>query len=487
MADPLELIGMLVAGGATATAILAPRARWMPIAVAVALVAAPLLVLGDVWDEPRVVDLRDSPALVAASLIGGAAALAIGALVARRVAWAFPVAVFAVIALRLPIQLSGETANLLVPLYAVIAAGYLGGFRGRITDGRDEPRAVVWLRRALAATVALYAIQSAYSDDVSNAIENIGFFLVPFAILFCQLAAVRWDAATLRAVTITIAVVMAGAALIGIYQYVARDLFLNKNLLDSNQLKPAFRVNSVFFDPNVFGRYLALGVIAVSAAVAWSRGGRSAWLATGAGLLMLAGLALSYSITSVAGLLAGLGVLALLRYGLRGAVAAGAAIIVTGIVFVLSGGADRSDIGPTRGIGEETSGRVNLLEGGLELIEERPIAGWGSGAFGRAFFDQVRETETTASHSEPIQVAAEQGIPGSLVYLATIAAILWALFGGGAAATAARAAAAAAGVALMVHSMGYAGFFTDPATWAVLALAVGVRRAGPEPGESAEA
>ena len=427
------------------------------------------------------VDLRDSPAMIAAALLGGAAALAIGAVIARRITWAFPVAVFAVVALRLPLQLGGETSNLLVPLYFVIAAGFLGGFRGEIVAGGRDPAAVVWLRRALAATLVLYAIQSAYSDDVSNAIENIGFFLVPFAVLFCQLAAVRWDATNLRAVAITIAVVMAGAALVGIWQYAARDLFLNKNLLDSNQLKPAFRVNSVFFDPNVFGRYLALGAITVSAAVAWSRGGRSAWLATGAGLVMLAGLALTYSITSVAGLLAGLGILALLRYGMRGAIAAAAAVLVTAAAFAVSGGADRSDIGPTRGIAEETSGRVNLLEGGIELIEDRPLVGWGSGAFGRAFFDQVRETETTASHSEPIQVAAEQGIPGTLLYLATLAAILWALFGASPGATAARAAAAAAGVALMVHSLGYAGFFTDPATWAVLALAVGVRRAGSEP------
>jgi O-antigen ligase len=427
-----------------------------------------------------VVDLRDSPAVLAAGLVAGAVAIAVGATLIRRIGWAFPVLVFAVIALRLPLRIGGETSNLLVPLYLVIAAGFVAGVRGGLATGAGaEPPAVVWLRRLLAATLVLYAIQSSYSDDVSNAIENAGFFLVPFAVLFCQLAAVRWDATNLRAVAITIAVVGAAAAVVGIWQYGARDLFLNKNLLESNQLKPAFRVNSVFFDPNVFGRYLALGAITVAAAVAWSRGGRLALAATGAGLLMLAGIALSYSITSVAGLLAGLGVLALLRYGLRGGLAAGAAVLLTGVVFALSGGADRSDIGPSRGIAEETSGRTSLLEGGFELIEDRPALGWGSGAFGRAFFDQIRETETTASHSEPITVAAEQGVPGTLLYLAVLVVMLWALFGGSPGAGAARAAAAAAIVALMVHSLGYAGFLTDPATWAVLAVAVGVRRGEP--------
>ena len=264
-------------------------------------------------------------------------------------------------------------------------------------------------------------------------------------------------------------------------QYLARDLFLNKELYDSNQLKPFFRVNSIFFDPNVLGRYMALGIIAVGAGVAWSRGGMAAIAATAMGCVMLAGLALSFSVTSVGAMLAGLAVLAVLRYGWRGGVVAAAAIAVTAVVFTFSGGADRTDIGPTRGIDEETSGRVNLIEGGVELIEERPIAGWGSGAFGRAFFDEIRETETTTSHSEPLTVAAEQGVPGTVVYVALLVVIALVIFARGVGASAGRAAAAAGTVALVAHSIGYAGFLIDPATWALLALAVGLQRVPPPP------
>jgi O-antigen ligase len=487
-AEPLELFGMLLACGAAAAAILAPGARWQPWALLLALIVAPVLVLGDVWAEPRVVDLRDSPALIAAGLAALAAAVGIGAALVRRWEWAFPVLVFAAIALRLPIRIGGETSNLLIPLYLVIASALAATIWGRWRGGDEvaaasEPPAVVWLRRALAATLVLYAIQSSYSDDVSNAIENACFFLVPFAVLFCQLAQVRWSRSTLTATTIAIGVVGVGVAAIGIAEYLIRDLILNKELLDSNQIKSVFRVNSLFHDPNVFGRYLALGVIALGAAVAWSRGGRAAMLATAAGVVMLAGLALSYSITSIAALLAGLAVLAVLRYGLRGVLGAGAAILLTGAVFWLSGGLERDDIGPTRGIDEETSGRAALLEGGVDLIEEEPILGWGSGAFGRAYFDHIRETETTASHSEPINVAAEQGIPGAALYLALLGTMLWVLLGAGVRSGAARAAAAAGVAALIVHSLGYASFLTDPATWALLAVAVGVRRtdADPEP------
>ncbi|MGI9021478.1 MAG: O-antigen ligase family protein [Solirubrobacterales bacterium] len=482
MASPLELIGLIAACGAAAAAILAPRAGWQPAALVIALLAAPLLVLGDVWDGSRVSDLREDPAVVAAALGVAAAAVAVGAVVMRRIEWAFPVLALAALALRLPVRFGGETSNLLIPLYLVITsqlAATLG--RGRPAPAR-EALAVVWLRRALAATLVLYAVQAAYSDDVSNAIENAGFFLVPFAVLFCQLAAFRWDERALRAAAIAVGVVGAALATVAIAQFAARDLIFNKDLLDSNQIKPFFRVNSLFFDPNVLGRYMALGVIAMGAAIAWSRGGLAAIWGLAGGALMLAGLALSFSLTSIAALLAGLGVLALLRYGLRGGVAAAAAILATGAVFVVSGGLDRPDIGPVRGFDEETSGRGALLEGGFDLITDEPVLGWGSGAFGRAYFDEVRKTETTASHSEPITVAAEQGIPGAVVYIGLLAAMAWALLGGGAGAAAGgvgaaagRAAASAGVVALVVHSLGYAGFLTDPATWALLALAVGLR------------
>jgi O-antigen ligase len=174
-----------------------------------------------------------------------------------------------------------------------------------------------------------------------------------------------------------------------------------------------------------------------------------------------------------------MGLLAILRYSWKGGIAAAAAILLTGAVFAFTGGADRSDIGPTRGIDEETSGRIDLIKGGWELIKSEPLVGWGSGAFGRAYFDEVRETETTTSHSEPITVAAEQGFPGAIVYLGLLGCMAWTLLGRGAGSSAGRAAVAAGILALVVHSFGYAGFLSDPATWALLAVAVALRREPP--------
>lgn len=490
-AEPLEALGLLLACGGAATAIAAPAWRGRRAALVLSLVAASVLLAGDVWEDSRVAELRENLGLLAGAFVLAGGSIGVGAVAFRRWAWAFPILAFAVLALRLPVRIGDETSSLLVPLYLVIAAG-LGaaiwedlrrrGGAARTAMG-GEPRAVLWLRRTLAATLVLYALQALYSEDVSNAIENACFFLVPFAALFALLVEVRWSERLLLMVAAAATAVAVGFAAVAFGEYAARDLIFNKQLLDSNQLKPFFRVNSVFHDPNVFGRYLALVIVVLAAGVAWSRGGVRAALVTATGLVLVAALVLTFSMTSLVALLAGLIVLAALRHGLRWGAAAGAATLAAAALFLVAGGADRADIGPARGIDEETSGRVNLVEGGLELAQDRPLLGWGSGAFGRAFFDEIRETETTTSHSEPLTVAAEQGAAGLAVYAALVGSILWTVLGGGAGRSTARAAVAACVVAMLIHSLGYAGFVTDPVTWALLALGVALhpgREAAPE-------
>ena len=44
---------------------------------------------------------------------------------------------------------------------------------------------------------------------------------------------------------------------VGFWEYPARALLLNPKVIDSNQFESYFRVNSLFFDPNIYGRFLA--------------------------------------------------------------------------------------------------------------------------------------------------------------------------------------------------------------------------------------
>jgi putative inorganic carbon (HCO3(-)) transporter len=456
----------------------------------VALVAAPALVAGDVWNTSRLIELRNDPAKLAVLVGAALAVVAVGAAVFDRLPWAFPVAAVVAVPLRVPLHIGGETSHLLVPLYLVTAAQLVRvAYRWR--RGRpppaigEEDAAIAWLRRALAAMLVLYAIQAAYSADVSNAIENAGFFLVPFAVVFVLLAEVEWTERLVAGVLVAAVAIGLAFAGVAFWESATRNLLLSRgDLLQANQLHLYFRVNSLFFDPNVFGRYLALTLVALGTYLAWGRRvGLLVVAAVSAGVLMAA-LALTYSITGFIALVAGLVVVAALRWGLRWAALGTAAIVVCGAIFLLVSGTGERDLGSSKSVNQATSGRVSLVKGGLDLARDRPLWGWGSGAFGRAFYEHIRKSETTTSHSEPITVAAEQGAIGIVVYLAVVGLALVVLLSG-AGVSAATAAVAGCFVAILVHSLGYAGFAIDPATWALLGLGVGLRHSASAAGRQA--
>ena len=54
---------------------------------------------------------------------------------------------------------------------------------------------------------------------------------------------------------------------IGIYQYETRDVFWNPKLLVANAYAPFYRVNSVFWDPSIYGRFLVVAILACLVAV----------------------------------------------------------------------------------------------------------------------------------------------------------------------------------------------------------------------------
>jgi len=63
--------------------------------------------------------------------------------------------------------------------------------------------------------------------------------------------------------------------LIGSVEYLSRSLFWNGAVIRSNEFHTYFRVNSIFWDPNIYGRYLALVLVVVSTAMIWIRKGRT--------------------------------------------------------------------------------------------------------------------------------------------------------------------------------------------------------------------
>jgi putative inorganic carbon (hco3(-)) transporter len=491
--DALAWIGLVVACGAAATSLVARDPRLRAAAMLLALVLAPILVAGDVWDTERFVDLRDSPSRVAALL--AAAAVGVGATAAAILRWpaALPLLLIGVLAFRIPVELGGETSNLLLPLYLVVAGGavaaLVGALCGEVAARARRPAAdgpvargiavatslLPWL---LAAFLALYALQSAYSSDLSKATETAAFFLVPFAAMFALLVGVRWTRPLLGVLLIVVvaeALVFVG---IGVWQAAARELFWNPTVIAGNEVHTYFRVNSVFWDPNVLGRYLTLAILAAAAYMVWTPRSGRALAAALACVALIVGLTLAYSQSSVVALIAGLIVVIAPRWGPRWSLAAGAAAAAAAIALVLLSGVEPTS---ERSLDVRSSGRVTLLRGGVELAGDRPAYGYGSGSFQEEFSERyldVDEPEGGAvSHSEPVTIAAEQGAVGLVVYAAMVVAGLAALLGTAPGLPAARTALVACFVAMIVHSLAYAGFLTDPATWALLGVGLALARA----------
>jgi O-antigen ligase len=465
---PLILAAVLAAGALVARA---PRAR--AVAMLGALGLAPVILGFHIADSDQVEPLRDHPSLAAAGAVGAVVALALLALLFdRRPAW-LPVAAAATLPFRVPIASGGATANLLVPLYLVVAAGALGYALPRLagrerSEGGRAPGLLEW---ALAAFLVLYGIQASYSDDFGHALENVVFFYVPFALLFVLVARVAWTPRLAR-VCLGVLVVLALALVgVGFVEYATRHLFLNPKVIASNQLEDYFRVNSLFFDPNIYGRFLALVMLLLAGWLLWARRQREVV----AGALLLAvlwgGLVLTFSQSSFTALLVGLAILGAMRWSVRWALMLSGAALVLAVAFVaLAPGAVHLDLGNSKSADKATSGRYDLIEGGLKLFRDAPLVGQGSGSFARDYrrAEHVSpERAASASHTIPVTVAAEQGAIGLVAYLALLAAALARLFRG-ARRVPERAAVAAAFVALLAHSMMYAAFLEDPLTWTLL-------------------
>ena len=83
---------------------------------------------------------------------------------------------------------------------------------------------------------------------------------------------------------------------------------------------------------------------------------------------------------------------------------------------------------------------------------------------------------TSASHTIPITVAAEQGIVGLALYAALLLAAFAVLFAG-AGRSPPRIALAACFAALVLHTFTYADFLEDPLTWTLLGVGVALATA----------
>src|SRR5687768_1561741 len=277
-----------VVGAAGLSLLLVTERRLYRLAGLVALAVGMMLFL------PLLAPSGDEAVLLAAAVL---AVLVVSALAygLRRYPWALAFLVLLAAPVRIPVTIGETSANLLLPLYIVIAAAALAL---AWSIWRDAPRrelgSLAW---PLAALVLWFGLSGLWTNDVRNAAIFLFFFVFPFGVLAVALARLPWSslqASRLYGLAVALAVVFAA---IGIWQWATRDVFWNPNVIVANAYAPFYRVNSVFWDPSIYGRFLAIAILALLAVLLFqARRGTIFDVALGAAIVFVwIGLLFSFS------------------------------------------------------------------------------------------------------------------------------------------------------------------------------------------------
>ena len=470
--DAAELAGIVGAVGAV-VALLADG-RW-PLLGGLGLIAGAevglvLAVSGNGGVSPSLV------ALGAASIVP----MAIGAaILVRWPALVLP-AVLAAAPFRPPLAFGSENEYFvavaaegelgrLIPLYGVLGAAALAlaweALRKR-RPIRPLPRVV---SLPAAAFIGIAALSLTWTSDLDAGANTLAYFLLPFATLLSVAGRAPFPDWMPRALAV-IAVALASLfAAVGLYQAATHDLlFFSPSVEVGNAFSSFFRVTSLFRDPSLYGRHLVLGIAVLVVAVLARR--VNVMLAAGLIVFIFAGLFFSYSQSSFAALFAVTLALAVVAGDRRlrlAALVASAVVLLAGAGYVVASSEDRS-------AREVTSDRSRRVEATVDVIRDHPLAGVGLGAQpkeSQARSEQGGSPTRFVSHTTPLTVAAELGALGLLTYIAFLvgaAVLIWRLHGRD---PTLGLALGAVLLALVVHSLAYSGFFEDPVTWVVVAVA----------------
>jgi putative inorganic carbon (hco3(-)) transporter len=409
---------------------------------------------------------------VAAAVLAG---VPVGMLL-HRYPWALAYAILPAVPARIAFGLDHTHSQLELPLYVLaVGAGVQIVIETMRGDRRSRELGPVSL--PLAAFVLWTGLSLLWSDDVlAGSFELIAYYL-PFAVIAVGVARLPWSRRALNILAIelvALAVVFAG---VGVFQYATRNLFWNPKVIVSNAYEPIYRVNSVFWDPSIYGRFLMIAIVTGLVVVMRSESRRVAFGTAAALTAVWIGLLLSYSQSSFAGLM--VAIVLLMAVIWRRAAVISAAFVA--LVLVSTGVANpniQSAFLKRSGtaLNKATSDRAGLIYNGIRIAIDHPVAGVGVGAFRRHYAELTglkgKEPKKAASHDSPVTVVAETGIVGLALFAWVLTAAFLALarVGGDSYTRKVVLAVALCLAAIGVHSLFYDHLFEDVTTWGLLGL-----------------
>jgi O-antigen ligase len=419
--------------------------------------------------------------LAGAAVVGIVLAVCLGVLFDRR-PWTLGVLVLLAAPARIPVSVGDETANLLVALYVIIggAGVWLGWSVWRDPRRRRELGPVSW---PLAGLVAWLGLSALWTNDPERAAVQLLAFIVPFGLLAIALARVPWSERALAWLCRLLLAMALLFAAVGIWQWTTKNVFWNQKVITDNTFAAFYRVNSLFWDPSIYGRFLVVAILVALTLLLFGQWRRLDVPLVLVIVVLWVGLLFSFSQSSFAALIAGVLVAAALAWRRR----AGALVSATAAVLIMFGvpPTKSEDAGASlmaqseQGLNRATRGRFDLVKYGIRIAVDHPVAGVGIAGFEKAYRERVdvpRRVKSPASHNTPVTVAAETGIVGLALFAWLVVVALGGALRGAPASTptiaVARLAAGLGLTGIFVHSLFYAAFFEDPLTWGFFALTV---------------
>jgi O-antigen ligase len=453
------------AGGVALLLVVRPAALRLAGVVLLAVGLVPLIL----HEQPSLGDrLQAHPMLVAPAVIVLVIGLVAGGAIAARWPW-LVIAGCVIAGLRLPLRDPPAPSDHLLPLYALLACG-LAAHVYELVRRRAHPPALGALGPALAAWVLLAAASLFWTSDLDKG----AFGVIDVALPFAALSALVGSFGLERVLPVRLGRLQVALgllfSLVAVYQWQSHHLFSSRKLEVDNAYASFYRVNSLFFDPSLFGRFQALAILTLVGVLLLARRPPRPLLLVLASAAVFAGLALSYSQSSLFALDVGLVLLAGVVWRGR-AVLGFAALAALVLLASLAVPTTRHKIFSTS-LSNVTSNRSSILSKGIDAFQRHPFAGSGLGSFARSAGTTAKERSRIAPHNVVLQEAVELGLLGLIVLAGIILALLRLLLrpADGARERTLRLVLAAELAAIAVSSLFYAALFEDPMFWVAASL-----------------
>jgi O-antigen ligase len=353
-------------------------------------------------------------------------------------------------------------------------------FAYELIRGDERKKELGPLAWPLAAFLAWSGLTLAWTGDLRQGSITLLFFFLPFALLAVLLARLPWRGQWVTWLLAMLTAMAVAFSFVGLYQWSNRTVFWNPKVIVANAYAPSgffYRVNSVFYDPSIYGRFLVIAILASLVIVLHTRSVRVALGLTAVIAAIWVGLLFSFSQSSFVAL----GVAVLAAAALTWRWRTWTAIGLAGAVLLTAGFSIQHTLlaSSSGGLNRVTSDRFTLVKRGLKLAAERPISGWGIGDFKHAYGQKYKlpggkEPKKAASHTTPVTVVAEEGIPGLLFFgWVIVAGVLaaWRRVPDSFEGRVSLFAGLGFG-AIAVHSLFYNAFFEDPMMWGLMGFIV---------------